>query len=92
MTPRVRSSGARSTDAWGNSSNEKRSSPYAPILMMTPARTTDPAVGASVCTSGSQVWNGTNGTLIAKAARKPRNSSVSVVPERPCQLHAASTR
>ena len=44
--------GAKSTDACGNSSNEKRTKPYAPILRITPASTTEPAVGASVCTSG----------------------------------------
>ena len=57
--------------------------------MMTPASTTEPAVGASVCTSGSQVWNGNSGALIANAAMKPRNRISSVVPERPfhCREH-----
>ncbi len=44
--------------------------------MSRPARITEPAVGASTCASGSQVWNGTSGTLIAKAianARKNQN-------------------
>ncbi len=36
-----------------------------PIFSSTAARITDPAVGASVCASGSQVWNGNIGTLIA---------------------------
>jgi len=31
---------------------------------------TEPAVGASTCASGSQVWNGTIGTLMAKARKK----------------------
>ena len=35
---------------------------------------TEPAVGASVCASGSQVWNGNIGTLIAKAKKKPQKS------------------
>src|SRR5690349_834823 len=39
-----------------------------------PARITDPAVGASVCASGSQVWNGNIGTLIANARKKARNA------------------
>ena len=58
--------------------------------MITPASTTEPAVGASVCTSGSHVWNGNSGALIANAAMKPRNSSSSVVPDSP--FHCASTR
>ncbi len=41
---------------------------------MTPARMTEPAVGASVWASGNHVWTGNSGTLIAKAIAKPRNS------------------
>ena len=36
-----------------------------PIFSSTPARMTEPAVGASTWASGSQVWNGNIGTLIA---------------------------
>ena len=32
---------------------------------MTPARSTEPIVGASVCASGSHVWNGHIGTFTA---------------------------
>ena len=39
-----------------------------PIFSSTPARITEPAVGASTCASGSQVWNGNIGTLIANAS------------------------
>ena len=35
---------------------------------------TEPAVGASVCASGNQVWNGNIGTLMAKAKKNPQNS------------------
>ena len=35
---------------------------------------TEPAVGASVCASGSQVWKGHMGTLMAKARKKPRKA------------------
>ena len=41
---------------------------------MTAARITEPAVGASVWASGSQVWNGNIGTLIAKARKNARNA------------------
>ena len=53
--------------------------PYAPTLMTTAARARDPAVGASVCASGSHVWKGTNGVFTAKATKKPRNSSLAVI-------------
>ena len=49
--------------------------PYAPSFSMTAARITEPAVGASVWASGSQVWNGNIGTLIAKARKNARNAS-----------------
>ncbi len=32
----------------------------------------EPAVGASVCASGSHVWSGKTGTLIAKASAKAK--------------------
>src|SRR5437867_1459050 len=46
------------TDALGTSGKEKRMNPYVPIFSRTLARITEPAVGASTCASGSQVWNG----------------------------------
>ena len=39
--------------------------PYVPIFSMIPASSTEPIVGASVWASGSHVWNGHIGTLIA---------------------------
>ena len=35
---------------------------------------TDPAVGASVCASGSQVWNGNIGTLTANPRKNARKT------------------
>ena len=43
---------------------------------MIAARMTEPAVGASVCASGSQVWNGNIGTLIAKARKNARKAAI----------------
>src|SRR5438094_7474440 len=40
-----------------------------------PARMTEPAVGASTCASGNQVWNGNIGTLMAKARKKARKAA-----------------
>src|SRR5215472_12070058 len=58
----------------GKKGSEKRIKPYVPIFSKTPARMTDPAVGASVCASGSQVWNGNIGTLMANAKKNPQNN------------------
>src|SRR5271155_1480014 len=62
--------------ASGNIGTENRRKPYVPIFSRTPARMTEPAVGASVCASGSQVWNGNIGTLIANAKKNPQNSHI----------------
>ena len=45
-----------------------------PTLSSTPTSSAAPPIGASAPASGSQVWNGTSGALIAKAMKKPRNS------------------
>ena len=58
----------------GSSGSEKRRKPYVPIFSRTLARTTDPAVGASVCASGSQVWNGNIGTFTAKPTKKAQKT------------------
>src|SRR5208282_1905917 len=62
--------------ASGYIGTEKRRKPYVPIFSKTPARMTEPAVGASVCASGSQVWNGNIGTLMANAKKNPQKSQV----------------
>ena len=48
--------------------------PYVPIFSSTPARITEPAVGASTCASGSHVCSGTIGTLIANESANAANS------------------
>src|SRR5216117_2656864 len=58
----------------GKNGKAKRTNPYVPIFSKTPARMTEPAVGASVCASGSQVWNGNMGTLMANAKKYPQKS------------------
>src|SRR3954451_9254803 len=63
-----------SDEAFGSSGSEKRIKPYVPILSITPARITEPAVGASVCASGSHVWNGNMGTLTAKPRNNDQNT------------------
>src|SRR5882762_2338711 len=63
----------------GKNGSEKRTKPYVPIFSRTPARMTEPAVGASVWASGSHVWRGNIGTLIANDNEKARNSQWAVV-------------
>src|SRR5438105_10487649 len=58
----------------GSSGSEKRRKPYVPIFSRTLARITEPAVGASVCASGSQVWNGNIGTFTAKPRKKAQKT------------------
>src|SRR5204863_109585 len=58
----------------GKSGSEKRRNPYVPIFSSTLASTTLPAVGASVCASGSQVWNGNIGTFTANPTKNAQNT------------------
>src|SRR5713101_4026740 len=58
----------------GSSGREKRRKPYVPIFSRTLARITEPAVGASTCASGSQVWNGHIGTFTANPRKKAQNT------------------
>src|ERR1700758_4786322 len=58
----------------GKNGSENRMNPYVPIFSRTPARMTDPAVGASTCASGSQVWNGNIGTLMANPRKNAKNN------------------
>jgi len=60
--------------ASGSSGTENRRNPYVPIFSRTLARITDPAVGASTCASGSQVWNGNIGTFTAKPTKKAQKT------------------
>src|SRR3974377_50533 len=64
----------------GKNGSEKRRKPYVPIFSRTPARITEPAVGASTWASGSQVWNGNIGTLIAKPTKNAKNSHTAAGP------------
>ena len=47
ITPRVRNNGANQCPASGNRNRPKRRNPYVPSFSITPARITEPAVGAS---------------------------------------------
>ncbi len=54
--------------------------PYVPSLSRTPARTTLPAVGASVWARGSQVCSGNSGVLTANVTNMAMNVSVAASP------------
>src|SRR5690349_14272919 len=67
-------SGTKSFVPSGKIGRLNRKNPYVPIFSKTAARITDPAVGASTCASGSHVWNGNIGTLIANPTKNARNT------------------
>src|SRR5437773_8485438 len=58
----------------GSMGKLNRRNPYVPIFNSTAARITEPAVGASTCASGSHVWNGNIGTLMANPTKNARNT------------------
>ena len=55
-----------------------------PNFSSTPARITEPAVGASTCASGNHVWSGNSGTLIA-------NASANAAKHQTCALYGSAT-
>src|SRR5665811_2091521 len=78
VTSRLRTQGVIATA--GKNGSEKRRKPYVPIFNRTPARITEPAVGASTCASGSQVWNGNIGTLMANPRKNAKKSHTAAGP------------
>src|SRR3972149_10006029 len=64
------------SQAYGNSGKHNRRMPYVPSFNSTPALLTLPAVGASVCASGSHVCSGNTGTLTMKPTDIARNSAI----------------
>src|SRR5690606_33853216 len=67
-----------------------RISPYVPSLSSTPARITDPTVGASVWASGSQVCNGHSGLFTANASASSVNATIWVPREIPAPPFAVN--
>ena len=74
ITDSVMTSGVKYFAPDGNSSKQYRSMPNVPTLSSTPTSSTAAPGGAAAAASGSQVWNGHSGALIANAMKKPRNS------------------
>ena len=75
--------GAHDFAACGSIGSAMRMKPYAPSFRRIAASSTEPTVGASVCASGSHVWNGNIGTLIAKPRNMPAKISNCVLCTRP---------
>src|ERR1035441_9456042 len=78
--------------ASGSNGTEKRRNPYVPIFSRTLARMTEPAVGASTCASGSQVWNGNIGTLTAKPTKKAQKTHHCTVEESCVRIRSAISK
>ena len=76
ITASAKTSGANVKVASGKSGRQKRRNPYVPIFSSTPARITEPAVGASTWASGSHVCTGHMGIFTAKEAKKASHSQV----------------
>src|SRR2546421_11554697 len=74
ITDSVITSGVKYFAPDGNSSKQYRSIPNVPTLSSTPTSSTAAPGGADAAASGSQVWNGHSGALIANAMKNPRNS------------------
>src|SRR6516164_11372027 len=74
ITASVMTSGVKYFAPDGNSSKQYRSMPNVPTLSSTPTSSTAAPGGAAAAASGSQVWNGQSGALIANAMKNPRNS------------------
>src|SRR6185369_7139216 len=70
---------ATGSSTCGKNGSENRMKPYVPIFNRTPARITDPAVGASTCASGSHVWNGNIGTLMANPMKNATNIQIAIL-------------
>src|SRR6266567_3604329 len=79
ITDSVMTSGVKYLAPLGNSSKQYRSMPNVPTLSSTPTSSTAAPGGAAAAASGSQVWNGHSGALIANAMKNPRNSHFCVV-------------
>ena len=84
----VKIRGANSMVASGNMGSEKRRNPYPPNFRSTPARITEPAVGASTWASGSHVCTGHMGSLTANEAKKASHSQVCMSAEKRYSIKA----
>src|SRR6202166_3845964 len=79
ITDSVMTSGVKYSAPAGTKSKQYRSIPNVPTLSSTPTSRTAAPGGAAAAASGSQVWNGHSGALIANAMKNPRNSQFCTV-------------
>src|SRR5438445_424392 len=83
ITDSVMTSGVKYFAPDGNSSKQYRSMPNVPTLSSTPTSSTAAPGGAEAAASGSQVWNGHSGALIANAMKNTWNRKTSVAANTP---------
>src|SRR2546428_348841 len=88
MTERPSMYGREYRVANGSIGSEKRTKPDVPIFSRTPARITQPAVGASTCAAGSQGRNGHIGPLMAKPVKNAQHAGLQRQHEDVVLLHA----
>ena len=84
--------GANAREAAGKRGTAKRIRPYPPVFRSRPARITLPAVGASVCASGSQVCRGNAGSFTAKAAKNPSMRSIPTTGDMAVPMSSCSSK
>src|SRR5205085_10641960 len=75
--PETRDPNNKCGAAWGSAGNhrkQKAKKPDSANFSMTAARIIEPAVGASVCASGSHVCTGNIGTFTANPQKNARNT------------------
>lgn len=89
IAPIAIASGANSAVASGRIGISTRRIPYDASLSTSPARTIDPAAGASTCARGSQIWNGTSGVLMANDRKIPSHRIFCVSNDRSAVVRAA---
>ena len=70
----VKINGVKNSEASGNMGRENLKKPYPAIFKSIAASITDPAVGASTCASGNQVWTGHIGIFTAKELKKANHN------------------
>lgn len=67
---KIKTSGLKKKFPKENKGAKNLNIPYVPIFKRTPARITEPIVGASTCASGNHMCTGNKGTLTAREIKK----------------------
>src|SRR5919107_2864755 len=92
ITASTSTTGVAQVDASGKSPRQNRIIPKVPILSRMLTSSTEVPGVASSATSGSQVWTGTIGALIANATKNPMKSQRPVVVSTSAMISLSSER